>query len=94
LGQTIIEKILSSHSDQEAHANEIVVARVDYVMGQDGTSPLAIRAFQDMGGHEVFDREKVAFVIDHSSPSPNEGVSALHKLMREGLILWPLCCPE
>lgn len=83
MGQTIIEKILSSHSDREARANEIVVAKVDYVMGQDGTSPLAIRAFQDMGGHEVFDREKVAFVIDHSSPSPNEGVSALHKLMRE-----------
>ena len=83
LGQTIIEKILSSHSDQTVHANEIVVAKVDFVMGQDGTSPLAIRAFEDMEGKEVFDREKVAFVIDHSSPSPIEGVSALHKLMRE-----------
>ncbi|MFZ5647630.1 MAG: 3-isopropylmalate dehydratase large subunit [Bacillota bacterium] len=83
MGQTIIEKILSNHSGQEAHANEIVVARVDFVMGQDGTSPLAIRAFEDMGGTEVFSREKVAFVIDHSSPSPNEGVSRLHKLMRE-----------
>lgn len=83
MGQTIIEKILSRHSDQEVHANEIVVAQVDYVMGQDGTSPLAIRAFNDMGGKEVFDRGRVAFVIDHSSPSPIEGVSALHKLMRE-----------
>lgn len=83
MGQTIIEKILSSHSGHEVYANDIVVARVDFVMGQDGTSPLAIRAFEEMGGHEVFDREKVAFVIDHSSPSPNEGVSALHKLMRE-----------
>jgi 3-isopropylmalate/(R)-2-methylmalate dehydratase large subunit len=83
LGQTIIEKILSNHSDQAAYANDIVVARVDYVMGQDGTSPLAIKAFEDMGGREVFDPDKVAFVIDHSSPSPNEGVSALHKLMRE-----------
>lgn len=83
MGQTIIEKILSSHSGKEAYAGEIVVARVDYVMGQDGTAPLAIRAFNDMGGKEVFDRSKVAFVIDHSAPSPNEGVSALHKLMRE-----------
>lgn len=83
MGQTIIEKILSSHSGQQVHANDIVVARVDFIMGQDGTSPLAIRAFEDMGGQEVFDRERVAFVIDHSSPSPNEGVSALHKLMRE-----------
>lgn len=83
LGQTIIEKILSSHSGQKVHANDIVVSGVDFVMGQDGTSPLAIRAFEDMGGSAVFDREKVAFVIDHSSPSPNEGVSNLHKLMRE-----------
>ena len=83
LGQTIIEKILSAHSGQDAHAGDILVAQVDYVMGQDGTSPLAIRAFNDMGGAAVFDQGKVAFVIDHSSPSPNEGVSALHKLMRE-----------
>ncbi|KJS15865.1 MAG: 3-isopropylmalate dehydratase [Peptococcaceae bacterium BRH_c4b] len=83
MGQTIIEKILSAHSGQEAYANEIVVAHVDFVMGQDGTSPLAIRAFESMEGKEVFDTEKVAFVIDHSSPSPLEGVSALHKLMRE-----------
>jgi 3-isopropylmalate/(R)-2-methylmalate dehydratase large subunit len=83
LGQTIIEKILSTHSSQMAYANEIVVAQVDFVMGQDGTSPLAIKAFENMEGKEVFDSEKVAFVIDHSSPSPLEGVSALHKLMRE-----------
>lgn len=83
MGQTIIEKILSSHSGQEARADEIVVAGVDYVMGQDGTAPLAIRAFNEMGGLEVFDRERAAFVIDHSAPSPNEGVSALHKMMRE-----------
>ncbi len=83
MGQTIIEKILSSHSGQEARANEIVVAKVDYVMGQDGTAPLAIRAFNEMGGSRVFDPERAAFVIDHSAPSPNEGVSALHKMMRE-----------
>lgn len=83
MGQTIIEKIISSHSEQKVYAGDIAVARVDLVMGQDGTSPLAIRAFEDMGGKAVFDPEKVKFVIDHSSPSPNEGVSALHKLMRE-----------
>lgn len=83
LGQTIIEKILSAHSGQKAYAGDIVVANVDLVMGQDGTSPLAIRAFNDMEGTKVFDTDKVAMVIDHSAPSPNEGVSALHKLMRE-----------
>ncbi|MDD4169808.1 MAG: 3-isopropylmalate dehydratase large subunit [Desulfotomaculaceae bacterium] len=83
MGQTTIEKILTNHCGKEARANEIVVARVDYIMGQDGTAPLAINAFNEMAGQEVFDAAKVAFVIDHSAPSPNEGVSALHKLMRE-----------
>ncbi len=83
MGQTIIEKILSAHSNKHVQANEIVVADVDFIMGQDGTSPLAIRAFQEMGGSDVFDPNRVALVIDHSAPSPNEGVSALHKLMRE-----------
>ena len=52
-------------------------------MGQDGTSPLAIRALERMGVEKVFDPEKVALVMDHSSPSPIEGVSALHTMMRE-----------
>ena len=82
MGKTIIEKILSSHSGQDCQANDIVVAQVDFVMGQDGTSPLAIRAYENMDGKELFDPEKVALVIDHSSPSPLEGVSALHTIMR------------
>jgi len=83
LGQTIIEKILSSHSGKDVYAGDITIADVDLIMGQDGTSPLAIRAFYDMNGEKVFDPEKIFMVIDHSAPSPNEGVSALHKLMRE-----------
>lgn len=82
-GKTIAEKIFSAHSGTDARAGDIVVARVDFVMGQDGTSPLAIRALERMGVERVFDAERVALVIDHSSPSPLEGVSALHTLMRE-----------
>jgi 3-isopropylmalate/(R)-2-methylmalate dehydratase large subunit len=59
------------------------VADVDFVMGQDGTTPLAIRALENMGVERVFDPAKVAVVMDHSSPSPLEGVSALHTIMRD-----------
>lgn len=52
-------------------------------MGQDGTSPLAIRALENMGVEAVFDPDRVAVVMDHSSPSPLQGVSALHTIMRE-----------
>ena len=82
-GKTIAEKIFSAHSGSDAYAGDIVVADVDFVMGQDGTTPLAIRALEDMGVDTVFDPAKVAVVMDHSSPSPIEGVSALHTLMRE-----------
>ncbi|NTU72066.1 MAG: 3-isopropylmalate dehydratase large subunit [Coriobacteriia bacterium] len=82
-GKTIAEKIFSAHSGTDAHAGDIVIADVDFVMGQDGTSPLAIRALERMGVTEVFDPKKVAVVMDHSSPSPIEGVSALHTMMRE-----------
>ncbi len=82
-GKTIAEKILSAHAGTDARAGDIVVADVDFVMGQDGTSPLAIRALERMGVEKVFDPAKVALVIDHSSPSPVEGVSALHTQMRE-----------
>ncbi|MDA3936744.1 MAG: aconitase family protein, partial [Actinomycetota bacterium] len=82
-GKTIAEKILSAHSGEDARAGDIVIAGVDMVMGQDGTSPLAIRALASMGVEEVFDPEKVALVIDHSSPSPLEGVSELHTIMRD-----------
>jgi 3-isopropylmalate/(R)-2-methylmalate dehydratase large subunit len=82
-GKTISEKIFSAHSGADARAGDIVVADVDFVMGQDGTSPLAIRALERMGVERVFDPAKVALVIDHSSPSPLEGVSALHTIMRD-----------
>jgi len=83
MGKTIAEKILSAKSGVDAYANDIVVADLDFVMGQDGTSPLAINVYQEMEGKGVFDPAKIAMVVDHSSPSPLEGVSALHHKMRE-----------
>lgn len=82
MGQTIIEKIISAHSESQVYANDIVVTRVDFIMGQDGTSPLAIKSFRDMEGGSIFDPARVALIIDHNAPSPIEGVSALHKEMR------------
>lgn len=82
MGKTIVEKILSKKSGQDAKANDIVVANLDFVMGQDGTSTLAIDAFNNMQAKNVFDPAKIAMVIDHSAPSPLEGVSKLHHQMR------------
>jgi 3-isopropylmalate/(R)-2-methylmalate dehydratase large subunit len=82
MGQTIAEKIFSNHCGRQVKAGDLVVTEVDFMMGQDGTSPLAIEAFNEMGGERVLDPSRVALVIDHSSPSPIEGVSNLHAMMR------------
>jgi 3-isopropylmalate/(R)-2-methylmalate dehydratase large subunit len=82
VGKTIAEKILSNKSKRDARANDIVIADLDFTMGQDGTSGLAIQAFNEMKANKVFDPKRVAMVIDHSAPSPLEGVSALHQKMR------------
>jgi len=83
LDKTIAEKIFTNHVGKEIFAREITVSSVDFVMAQDGTAPLAIKSFKEMGSKSVFDPRKIALVIDHNSPSPSEAVSALHKLMRD-----------
>ena len=80
---TIAEEILSNHVGHKVQAGEIIVTPVDYMMSQDGTTPLTIRAFEEMGGSKIAEPSKYAIVIDHNAPSPVEGVSNLHKQMRE-----------
>jgi 3-isopropylmalate/(R)-2-methylmalate dehydratase large subunit len=101
MGKTIAEKILSNHSGRDAKAGDIVIADLDFLIGQDGTSGVAIDSFRKMsaggGARKVFDPQKIAIIIDHSSPSPNEGVSAIHKKIREfakeqGITLYDIGC--
>lgn len=82
-GKTIAEKILSGHSSTDSYAGDIVIANLDFMIGQDGTSGVAIDSFLKMGAQKVFDPSKIAIIIDHSSPSPNSGVSAIHKKIRD-----------
>ncbi|MCX5726020.1 MAG: 3-isopropylmalate dehydratase large subunit [Candidatus Saganbacteria bacterium] len=97
MGKTIAEKILSSHSGRDAYAGDIVVADIDFLMGQDGTSGIVIDSFNKMEGKKVFDPGKFAICLDHSAPSPNIGVSEIHKKLREfakkmGIIFYDVGC--
>ncbi|MCK4522592.1 3-isopropylmalate dehydratase large subunit [Candidatus Aerophobetes bacterium] len=83
MGKTIAEKILSCHAGEDARAGNIVVCDLDFAFAQDGTAPLAIKAFDKMGQKTVFDTKKIAFFIDHNAPSPSSDVSSLHRLMRD-----------
>ena len=81
MGRTIAEKILSSHAGRDLKAGDFAICRVDFAFGQDGTSNIIM----DRIGELAVDKLKTKFcmVIDHSSPSPSEGVSRVHRRMRE-----------
>jgi 3-isopropylmalate/(R)-2-methylmalate dehydratase large subunit len=82
MGKTISEKILSNHSDKDLKAGDIAVCDVDFCFGQDGTSSIIIDSFNKLGLDKAFDKSKFCMIVDHSAPSPNIGVSAIHKKMR------------
>ncbi|NQT30290.1 MAG: 3-isopropylmalate dehydratase large subunit, partial [Candidatus Saganbacteria bacterium] len=97
MGKTIAEKILSNHSNTDAHAGDIVIAQLDFMMGQDGTTGVTVDSFNKMEGQGAFDPSKVAVCIDHSAPSPNIGVSAIHQKIRKftnktGVTLYDVGC--
>ena len=83
MAQTLAEKILSAHAGRPLAAGDLAVCRVDRVMATDTTAPLALQAFEAMGGETPWDPDRVVLVIDHASPAPNERIANLHKLMRQ-----------
>lgn len=82
-GQTIAQKILSSHSGKRAEVGEIVVCDIDLVMGHDANGPMAIRAFEKMGGTQVHNPRNVVFVMDHMGPAPFEKAANLQAVCRK-----------
>jgi 3-isopropylmalate/(R)-2-methylmalate dehydratase large subunit len=81
--KTISEKILSARSGIDACAGDVVVCRVDRVIGTDASTPMAIDYFERMGGEQLFDPARVMFAFDHYSPPSSPKVAALHDRMRE-----------
>ena len=79
--QTIAEKILSKHAGKNLHAGDFAVCKIDFTFGQDGTSSIIIDRIKELGVKKL--KTKFCMVIDHSAPSPSEGVSRVHKKMRD-----------
>ena len=83
MGMTLAEKILSEHAGIQVRTGEIAVVKVDLAYTQDGTGPLAVRKFQEMGFKEVYNSKKTIFFFDHAAPSPRFELSNDHAFLRD-----------
>ena len=81
---TLIEKILAAHTDREKLSpGELVNARVDLILANDITAPIAINEFQRIGINKVFDPAKIVMVADHFTPNKDIISAEQTKLMRD-----------
>jgi 3-isopropylmalate/(R)-2-methylmalate dehydratase large subunit len=84
VGMTIAEKILASHAGEDVvRPGQLVNARVDLVLGNDITAPVAIQEFIKTGVKQVFDRDRIALVPDHFTPNKDIKSAEQSKLLRE-----------
>ncbi len=69
MGQTITEKIFSEHAKREVKAGEIVRVDIDMVIGNDITTPISIRAFEESGAETLAKPDNFCIVMDHYIPA-------------------------
>jgi 3-isopropylmalate/(R)-2-methylmalate dehydratase large subunit len=84
VGNTITEKILMAHTDlKEISAGQLINAKVDIALGNDITAPIAIKEFKKAQGKKVFDKDKIALVLDHFTPNKDISSAQQCKFIRE-----------
>ncbi|ADL11760.1 3-isopropylmalate dehydratase large subunit [Acetohalobium arabaticum] len=83
MGMTMVEKILADHAGrEEVQPGELINARLDIVLGNDVTTPVAIKEFDKIGVDEVFDKERVVIVPDHFAPNKDINSAEQCKFIR------------
>jgi 3-isopropylmalate/(R)-2-methylmalate dehydratase large subunit len=81
---TLAEKILAAHTDKkEVSPGEFLNVRVDLILANDITAPIAIREFRRTGVAKVFDPSKIVMVPDHFTPNKDIASAEQVKVMRE-----------
>ena len=84
MGMTMTQKILARAAGVErCRAGELLMCKLDLVLGNDITAPVAINEFHRMGAFKVFDPAKIALIPDHFVPNKDIKAATLAKQMRE-----------
>jgi len=79
---TLIEEIFSRKVGRPVQVGEILLLDVDYIMSHDNTTPLAIKAFRDIG-KPIHDKHRIVIHFDHAYPAPNILAAENHKKIIE-----------
>ncbi|NOZ68099.1 MAG: 3-isopropylmalate dehydratase large subunit [Deferribacteres bacterium] len=81
---TITEKILAVHAGrEEVSPGELINAKVDIILANDITAPIAIREFEKTGAADVFDRDRIAFIPDHFTPQKDIKAAEQCRMLRD-----------
>lgn len=83
MGQTITEKIFSEHAGKEVHAGEIVRVDIDMIIGNDITTPISIRAFEESGAEKLAKPDNFCIVMDHYIPAKDIASANQAKISRD-----------
>ncbi|MCS7201374.1 MAG: 3-isopropylmalate dehydratase large subunit [Dictyoglomus sp.] len=84
MGLTITEKILLKHSNnKEISPGDLIFVKLDFMLANDITAPLAIKEFRKIGAKKVFDPEKIALIPDHYTPNKDIKSAQQAKEVRE-----------
>ncbi|MCD7868794.1 MAG: 3-isopropylmalate dehydratase large subunit [Clostridiales bacterium] len=84
MGMTMTQKILAAHAGLDhVEAGQLIEANLDLVLGNDITSPVAIHEMDKMTAKKVFDRDKIALVMDHFVPNKDIKSAEHCKCVRE-----------
>ena len=83
MAMTMTQKILAAHAGLDrVEAGQLILVDLDMVLGNDITSPVAIREFNNLGATEVFDKDKVTMVMDHFAPNKDIKAAEQCKMCR------------
>lgn len=84
MGMTMTQKILAAHAGLESvQAGQLILANLDLVLGNDITSPVAIKEFAKLNKEKVFDKDKVTMVMDHFAPNKDIKAAEQCKMCRD-----------
>lgn len=84
MGMTMTQRILAAHAGLESvESGQLILVNLDLILGNDITSPVAIKEFSKLGTDGIFDKNKVTMVMDHFAPNKDIKAAEQCKMCRD-----------